>query len=287
MKFLIYTLILIVAIITIGYFFKKDREFEYETPSNENEEMEVFETKEEEPDSTDEDKAEEVKEEAEVFETKEEEGAVSEKNLKEIVYGFLGTPYKRGPLGEDQGEKIYRTDVFDCTTLVLISASKYNSNGKTAEEMMKIANYHPAEVISYETRLHFTTYRNLVSPFFEDITHEVGENLTKEKVVILNRERNEKGRLIDIDWQEEIILRYIKKEDIHKIKSNIPAEVGVAFVVNGDEDMGLDVRHEGFVFDGHELIHASSQRGEVYKEDFLKFIENSNYSGVLFFKLTR
>ncbi len=207
------------------------------------------------------------------------------KTLKQIVYGFLGTPYERGPLGEGDNEKIYRTDVFDCTTLVLVTASKLNSNGTSPEEMMEKANYYPAGEVSYENRLHFSTYRNKVSPFFRDITFDVGGERTKEKTVILNKERDKEGRLIDIDWEEEIKLKYIEKEDIFEIISHLPLEVGVAFIVDGDEKIGLDVKHEGFVFDREKLVHASSNRGEVFEENFLDFLEKSNYSGVLFFKI--
>jgi hypothetical protein len=207
------------------------------------------------------------------------------KTLKQIVYGFLGAPYELGPLGEGEDERIYRTDVFDCTTLVLVNASKFNSNGASPEEMMTKANYYPAGEVSYENRLHFSTYRNKVSPLFEDITSDVGGERAKEKTVILNRERDKEGRLIEIDWEQEIKLAYIEKEDVPDIISRLPLEVGVAFIIEGDEEIGLDVRHEGFVFDREKLVHASSSRGEVFEEDFLDFLEKSNYSGVLFFKI--
>ncbi len=196
----------------------------------------------------------------------------------------MGSPYKRGPLGEKENKEIYREDVFDCTTLILVSAAKVNSNGKTPKEVMKEVNYYPPGEVSYENRLHFSTYRNKVSPYFEDITQEIGKDKTKEKKVILNKKREE-GRLIDINWEEEINLEYIRKEDLDKVISNLPSEVGVAFIKNGDEKIGLDVRHEGFVFEKENLIHASSIEGEVAEVDFLDFVENSNYDGVIFFKV--
>ena len=294
MKFLPYALVLILAVVIIALLFTGENKLEYEvtSPKDEQEEEVVEEetaiTDEESEDQKDvEDKAPDIKEEEpERYEEKEEELSEDE-SLKNLVYEFLGRPYERGPLGEEEGERIYREDVFDCTTLVLVSASKYNANGKSAEEMMKVANYYPAEVISYENRLHFTTYRNKVSPLFEDITRQIGGDLTEQKKVLLNKDKEGEGRLIDIDWEEEVVIKYIKTEDIQKITENIPKKVGVAFIVDGDENMGLDVRHEGFVFNSNELVHASSQRGEVYKEDLLKFLENSNYTGVLFFKFPK
>ncbi len=100
-----------------------------------------------------------------------------EKELKEIVEGFLGTPYERGPLGEKDDEELYREDVFDCTTLVLVSVSKLHSNGLSPEEMIKRVNYFPTGEVSYENRLHFSTYRNKVLDFFEDITKKVAPDL--------------------------------------------------------------------------------------------------------------
>jgi len=240
-----------------------------------------------------EEEAEDAEEEIVEAEDAEEEVVIEDeaekpeqiKTLKQIVYGFLGAPYERGPLGEGDNEKLYRTDAFDCTTLVLVTASKFNSNGTSPEEMMKKVNYYPAGTVSYENRLHFSTYRNKVSPFFKDITSDVGGQKTKEKTVILNKERDKEGRLIDIDWQEEIRIKYIVKKDVPGIISYLPLEVGVAFIVDGDEKIGLDVRHEGFVFDREKLVHASSSRGEVFEENFLDFLEKSNYSAVLFFKI--
>ncbi len=204
-------------------------------------------------------------------------------DLEKIVKGFLGRPYERGPLGEGENEEIYRADVFDCTTLVLVSVSKLHSNGLAPEEMIKKINYYPPGEVSYENRLHFSSHRNQVSDFFEDITRDIAPELYQEKKILLNKKREGKGRLIDIDWEKEITLPYIRKEDVSDMLSEIPPVAGVAFLVEGDEEIGLDIRHEGFLFEGKELLHASLSRGAVFKEDFLQFLENSDYDGVNFF----
>ncbi len=211
--------------------------------------------------------------------------AEEKSSLQEIVEGFLGAPYERGPLGEGGDEALYREDVFDCTTLVLVSASNLHSNDLSPEEMIEKINYFPPREVSYETRLHFSTYRNKVSEFFEDITREVAPDLYKEKEVLLNKERPEEGRLIDIDWEEKIIIPYIKAEEIPQIVSELPEEAGVAFLIDGDEEMGLDIRHEGFLFSGEEFIHASLKNGKVFKEDFLGFLKESDYDAVNFFRV--
>jgi hypothetical protein len=200
---------------------------------------------------------------------------VEEQQLKQIITGFIGTPYEGGPLNE---EVLYRTDAFDCTTLVLISAAEFHSGEETASEMMKKINYYPEGEVSYENRVHFTTWRNQNSRFFKDITREIAPDMFQEKTVVLNH-----TRLLDIDWEEEIVIPYILKENVTEI--TLPDLVGVAFLYPEDENIGLDVRHEGFVLDGQDLVHASSTKGEVVKEDFFTYLEESNFIGVHFFEI--
>ncbi len=202
--------------------------------------------------------------------------------IKEILNQFLDRPYQLGPLGEKESEKLYREDVFDCTTLVLVTASNLNSPDNP-EKMMKKINYYPAGEISYQNRLHFSSYRNKVSDYFEDITPKVAENYLSSKKVNLNGGQN--GKLIDIDWQKEITLNYIKTENIEKIIKNLPPVSGVMFMRENYSDIGLDVGHEGFVLDNQDLVHASSVHQKVVKENFLTYLKNSNYDGVIFYKL--
>ncbi len=210
---------------------------------------------------------------------------IEKRTIEEIVYSFLDTPYKRGPLGENQGENIYRTDVFDCTSLVLTVAANYGDQSRRPEEIIKYANHYPPDRITYENRLHFSSYRNRVSPLFEDITAQIGGNQTVGKKIVLNKKSADGQRLIDIDWEQEIILPYIKISDLNQILPILPPVVGVAFIRAGDEAIGLDVRHEGFLIDGQKLIHASSFHGKVVDENFFDFLGRNNYQGVNFFRL--
>ncbi len=205
----------------------------------------------------------------------------AEMNLSETVGNFLGTPYKLGPLGEKEDEEIYRTDVFDCTTLVLVSAAKFNFPDDP-EEGMKEIHYYPAGEVSYENRLHFSTYRNKISPYFEDITSEIGGEYTESKTVLLN-----KDELIPIDWQEEITVDNIPIGNVKEIIDNLPPEAGVMFMRKGNQEIGLDINHEGFVFNGKNLVHASPNHGKVYKEDFVSYLENSDYDAVGFYKINK
>ncbi len=206
-------------------------------------------------------------------------------SIREIVQDFIGASYVLGPLGEKEGEKIYRDDVFDCTTLVLTVAAIRNAQNKSPAEIMKKINYYPQGEVSYETRLHFSTYRNKVSQYFEDITEEVGGDYTQQKTVLLNKVMDNGKRLLDIDWKEEITINYILTKDVPYIMHNLPLEVGVGLVPYNLENIGLDITHEGFVIDNKNFIHASSKKGKVVVEDFLDYLKNNNHEGVLFYIL--
>ena len=189
-----------------------------------------------------------------------------EERLKALAILRLGTPYQLGCLGEESGrdkDPIFRLDVTDCTAFVLTNVALLHSQTiDEAKETIKFLNYQPNSAITFENRLHFTTDRNAVSPYFRDIT---GENLCacklKTKKVILNKVKSDGNRLIDIDWQKEIVLKYIPNEFITKdLFQNLPKAIGIAFIKEGDEEIGLDVRHEGFLFDGQFLFHATPNK---------------------------
>jgi hypothetical protein len=220
----------------------------------------------------------------------EEEGGDQEESqevsLKETILDFVGSDYERGPWGEGEDEDIYREDAFDSTTLVLAAAAKYNFP-ENPEEGIKEIHYYPPGEVSYQTRLHFSSYRNKVSDYFEDITNDVGQGYLKSKSVLLNREFNNDEKLIDIDWEEEVTLTYIPVEDVSKLISRIPEVAGVMFIKDGDQEIGLDVRHEGLLVNQEEFIHASSQEERVVSDDFLSFLEESDYDGVSFFQINK
>ncbi len=213
-------------------------------------------------------------------EDEEEDEEDIEEPLRDIVLDFLGSPHHSDPLDDD--ENIYRDDAFNSTTLVLISAAKFNSPDNPEEAMRELHYYPPGEV-SYENRLHFSTYRNKVSDYFRDITVEVGGDSVDSKDVILNKE-DDGDRLIDMDWEEEITLEFVRVEDFSGIISDLPEVAGITFIMDGDEDIGLDVRREGILIDGYRFIHACSEEGEVIEEDILDFLDDNDYDAVNLFE---
>ncbi len=222
-----------------------------------------------------------VEEDREEVEEEEEREEAKDQNLEDVILGYLGYPYEADPMDDD--ENIYNNEAFNSTTLVLVSAVDYNFPNNPEEGMREIHYYPPGEV-SYENRLHFSTYRNEVSDYFTDITREIGGDLVESKEVVLNQE-SEGERLLGIDWEETILLHYIEIANLSEILSDLPKVAGVTFIVDGDEEIGLDVRREGLLIDGDRFIHACSGEGEVVEENLFDFLEGQDYDGVNFFEI--
>jgi len=206
----------------------------------------------------------------------------------------IGTPQQADCLGEGEGydqDPLFRLDVADCTSFVLTNAALLHSrNIKEAEAMMKELNYYPDSEISFGNRLHFTTERNRVSPYFEDITVSlVGEERVIEKSVVLNKLQSNGRRLIPINWEKEVSFEYIPNQYLKEgLFSDFPPALGIAFIRESDADRGLDVAHEGFLFEGKDLIYSSSILKEVVKVDFLDYHfspDHVEFNGVLLFEV--
>lgn len=213
------------------------------------------------------------------------EGSGIKDRVEGIARDLLGVPYEEGPLGEGEGERIYREDAFDCTTFVLTVASRLHAENKPPREAMKKIHYYPPGEVSYENRLHFTSYRNRVSDYFRDITARVGGERTKSQEVLLNRDTPGRGRLLDMDWEQEITVEYVPARKVPLVVQNLPRVAGAGFIIREHFSRGLDIVHEGLVLDGERLVHASREKGKVAQEDFLAYLKRHAYCGVLFFGL--
>ena len=214
-------------------------------------------------------------------------------NLYDDSINYADSFIKR--LWEDLKDEdpIFRLDVTDCTVFVLTNAALLHSqNLQEAREMMKFLNYRQEKEITFENRLHFTTDRNIVSPYFEDITAKAICGCELKTInVILNKIKADGKRLIDINWEKEIVIKYIPNEYITKnLFSNLPEALGIAFVKEGDEKIGLDVRHEGFLFDGELLYHTSLVEKGVVAVDFFNYYFGKNglspkFDGIILFEI--
>lgn len=224
--------------------------------------------------------------------------------LKAFSILRLGTPYQHNCLGEESGrdkDPIFRLDVTDCTAFILTNVALLHSRTlKESRGMMKYLNYRSQKdsetgkllpKVSFDNRLHFTIDRNETSPYFEDITQKiVPQYKTVSQKVLLNKIKTDGKRLINIDWEKEITIHYIPSKFINKeLLRSLPNTLGIAFVKKGDDKIGLDVRHEGFLFDGETFIHASSIQKRVVTEDFLKYYfpkeSHPRFDGIILFKI--
>jgi len=188
------------------------------------------------------------------------------------AYAFLqvGTPYRLGPLGEGappDSDPVFEVETTDCAVLNLVSAALAHAREAGGERAaMARAGYRDG-VISYATRLHFTTDRLDESPYYRDITQRVAGSSCKSQRVTLNQRANGK-RWIDIDWSRPRRVWYVPRASSARFaawhrEGRLPDATGVAFVKTSMLGDGLDVLHESLLWKGRTLLHASSVTGRV------------------------
>ncbi len=204
----------------------------------------------------------------------------------------LGTPYLLFCLGEEKEpdkDPVFRLDSMDCATFVMTTAALLHcSSLDDARTQMIKANYR--HVVTYQERLHYTTDRIEVSPFFDDITEKIaGKDNFKIKNILLNKIKSDGKRIINIPWEKEIGMKYIPNKFITKeLLKKAPRSCGIAFIKEKYAEQGVDVAHEGLLFNGDTLIHASSTANRVVKVGFYEYYwaENKpNFSGIILFEI--
>ena len=219
-----------------------------------------------------------------------------EERLKALAILHLNTPYQLGCLGEESGrdkDPIFRLDVTDCTAFILTNTALLLSKDlEEAQEMMKSLNYRTDKNIIFENRLHFTIDRNITSPYFRDITEEIaGIDRMMAINLVLNKVKEDSSRLIDINWEKEVVLKYIPHKYItENLIDKLPKSVGIAFIRKEDAQIGLDVAHEGFLFDNQLFLHASSIEKKVVAISFWDYYFTEDgytprFDGVIFFEI--
>lgn len=218
-----------------------------------------------------------------------------EERLKALAILRLNTPYQLGCLGEESGrdkDPIFRLDVTDCTAFILTNtALLLSKNLEEAREMMEFINYRTDKDITFENRLHFTIDRNMTSSYFHDITEEIaGIDRVITINLVLNKIKEDGNRLININWEKEMTLEYVSNEYItENLINKLPKSIGIAFVRRGDAEIGLDVAHEGFLFDNQLFFHASSLEKKVVAINFWDYYftkdDYTKFDGLIFFEI--
>jgi hypothetical protein len=210
------------------------------------------------------------------------------------AWAFLqvGIPYELGPLGEGappDTQPVLAFKVADCATLNLMAAALAHRSDGGERAAMARANYRDGR-IAYGSRLHFTTDRLDVSPFYRDITRRVAGSACRVKRVTLNRHRDG-TRWIPIDWTRVRDVAYVPRERgpefaVWYDKGRLPDAMGVAFVRVASMDDGLDVLHESLLWKGRTLLHASSRTGRVVTLPWTEFLAGpgQRYDGFVLFE---
>ena len=210
------------------------------------------------------------------------------------AWAFLqvGTPYRLGPLGEEappDTDPLIEFKTTDCAVLNLVSAALAHARDAGGERAaLAIANYRGG-VVSYATRLHFTTDRLDSSPYYRDITERVGGRACRRRTVVLNQ-KTDGGRWIPIEWSRPREVLYLPRALGSRFASwydrgRLPAATGVAFVQVSSMD-GLDVVHESMLWRGRTFLHASSRTGRVVTMPWTEFLAGPGrrYDGFVLFE---
>lgn len=199
----------------------------------------------------------------------------------------IGTPYKLGPLGEDDERgPIFTIDTTDCTVFVLTTLALANRcTYYNARYMMKYLNYYdppltPGNLVRYENRIHFTYDRLHSCKYFSDITTSLVPNEYLENITMTLNRQSDGRELLPINWNKVVSAKYIpmKYVDDKLLKKLTSNAHGVGFVRKKNFKIGVVISHEGFILDKKYLVHADSVAQKVAKSDFVKYCQdNSDY----------
>ncbi len=192
----------------------------------------------------------------------------------------IGTPYEFKAIGDGYGfepNPIFRVDKTNCTAFVLTNIALASAlSYQQAESLMICLNYYPMpdgkNPVSYQNRQHFTCDRLLTSKYFRLITTFMAKPSELDTIsLVLNRQSNG-SHFLPIDWEKPIELPYVPKEFItREFLQGLPAVCGVGIIQKELFKNGIAIAHEGFLFDGKDFIHASTDARRVKREDFFRY----------------
>jgi len=216
--------------------------------------------------------------------------------LEAIALWRVGTPYKIFQLGEEtppDKDPIIRLDVSDCTAHVLTSlAFSQSTSWETARQAMINIHYKPNDrqehIPSYTSRWHYTTDRILHNPYTVNITDSLVAPQELVTVPITLNRKSDGTEFLDLDWEEDVTVRYIPNRLINTtLLEHLPRVCGVAFVRTSYFENGIVVAHEGMILDRKNLVHASMAAKQTELIDFLKYYfraEGPLFDGIMIYK---
>ncbi len=217
--------------------------------------------------------------------------------LKALSLNRLGTVYDWHAIGDGcppDTNPVFTVWKTNCTVQVLTNeALALSRSYAQAESLMAYIDYYPVpkgqNPISYQNRVHFTYDRINTSRFFKDITRQVAKPSELDSVHIVLNRKKDGTHFLPIPFEKPVTAYYIPIQKVTKdLLRRLPPVCGVDFVRKKIWPLGIMIAHEGMVFDGKTLIHASSVAKKVVKQDFWDYLFPKNGSrhcdGVVFFK---
>lgn len=198
-----------------------------------------------------------------------------EKRISFICKHFLNTPYKRTLIGGIDKKESFVIDLtgMDCFTFIdYVEAMRLSGSFNEFKENLKIIRYKRGHV-SYKSRKHFfTDWAYYKKNTVIDITKKIGSKAAIRVIKRLNL-KDDKTLFLEGISPKKRIIYYIPTQDINKIMDNL--ETG-DYIGIYSEEKGLDVCHVGIYIKEKNkglFYHASSKKGKVVKESFLKYLE--------------
>lgn len=203
---------------------------------------------------------------------------------------YVGAKYIMNPLGEEKSpdtDPVFRTDAFDCMTLIETALANGDKN-KLTRIRYKDGN------IDIINRNHFmeTDWLKNNADIVENISKEFGTTAIKT-ITIDKKSWFKKIYNINTDFKPETVhLEYLPINNINKIQNSEP--LIVLFLkdnpnIRNKTGTDLTVTHIGFLLPNGILRHASRTQRQVVDTDFYEYIikrkQNKNNIGIILLKI--
>lgn len=214
----------------------------------------------------------------------------------------VGSPYVVGSLENKNEEFVYRTDAFDCFTLVEYCTAKTlaSKQSKPFAQIIEHNRYVNGKRLGYGSRLHYFAgwaEAGVQQGWLTRVSHPSGQTW-KKKIDYMSTHRKYYPTYVPVkEWasvqQQEkelsqLTLVYYPKETLSKDLSFIQTGDIIAFT---SHVAGLDVNHEGIAYWKNKqlhFIHASSEEKKVVisKETLVDYLHRiKSHSGLMIYRL--
>jgi len=208
--------------------------------------------------------------------------AIAER-IERVSRAYLGTPYQRDPLGEGPSGDVDRDPLFDrkrvdCLTFVeqVLAEATAPRAADIPDQLRRIR--YAGGVVSYRTRNHFTVTDWLPRNawLLQDVTDTLGAGQACAMVKTIDRAGFLRSHGCDPRGagKERSETAYLPRAALPALAGRIPTAT-LAILVQ--QRPGIIAAHCGWLLrsSGRELIlrHASSSRGKVVEEPFLKYLQ--------------